>query len=251
MHNPLVTHHVWAPSGVDLAWVNTVPALSVVFAPLTELLGPVASYDIAAVAMPAVSAWAAFLLCRHLTARFWPSLVGGYLFGFSSYELGHVLGQPQLTAVFAVPLVALVVVRRIEGGLSTRRFVIELGLLLALQVYLATEIAFTLTISLILALALAFLLAPARRPAIRHLLGPTLGAYLVAGVLAAPILYYALTDLRVAGFQPPEAYTADLLNLVIPTHLEAVGAGWARLDRAAFPREHHRAGRADRAAAAR
>jgi hypothetical protein len=226
-HNPLVTHQVWAPSGVDLVWVNTVPAMSVVFAPLTELLGPVASYDIAAVAMPAVSAWAAFLLCRHLTGRFWPSLVGGYLFGFSSYELGHVLGQPQLTAVFAVPLVALVVVRRLGGEVSTRRFVIELGLLLALQAYLATEIAFTLTISLILALALAFLVAPPRRPAIRHLLGPTLGAYLVAGVLAAPILYYALTDLRVAGFQPPEAYTADILNLVIPTHLEAAGAGWA------------------------
>ena len=38
--------------------------------------------------MPAVSAWAAFLLCRHLAGRFWPSLIGGYLFGFSSYELG-------------------------------------------------------------------------------------------------------------------------------------------------------------------
>jgi hypothetical protein len=129
--------------------------------------------------------------------------------------------------VFGVPLVALLVLRRFEGGLSTRRFVVELGLLLALQAYLATEIALTLTIALILALVLAFLLAPSRRPAIRHLLGPTVGAYLVAGVLATPILYYALTDLRVAGFQPPEAYTADLLNLVIPTHLEAAGAGWA------------------------
>ena len=54
-------------------------------------------------------------------------------------------------------------------------------------------------------------------------------------MLAAPILYYALTDLRVAGFQPPEAYTADLLNLVIPTHLEAVGAGWAHSIARHFP----------------
>jgi hypothetical protein len=234
-HNPLVTHHVWAPSGVDLVWVNTVPALSVVFAPLTAALGPVASYDIAAVALPALSAWAAFLLCRHLTHSFWPSLVGGYLFGFSSYELGHVLGQPQLTAVFVVPLVALVAVRRIESRLSSYRFVVELGLLLALQAYLAMEIAFTLTIALALAVILAFLLVPTRRPAIRQLLGPTVGAYLLAGVLAAPILYYALTDLRVAGFQPPEAYTADLVNLVVPTHLEAVGAGWAHAIARHFP----------------
>ena len=93
--NPLYTHEIWAPSGVDLAWVNTVPPVAVLFAPLTWLLGPVPSYDIAAVLLPAVAAWSAYLLCRHLTGgRFWPSLVGGYLFGFSSYVLGHVLGQP-------------------------------------------------------------------------------------------------------------------------------------------------------------
>ena len=90
LEDPFVTHLVWAPSGVDLVWANTVPAISVVFAPLTALVGPVASYDVAAVLLPAVSALAAFLLCRHLTGRFWPSLLGGYLFGFSSYELGHV-----------------------------------------------------------------------------------------------------------------------------------------------------------------
>jgi hypothetical protein len=233
--NPFVTHLVWAPSGVDLVWVNTVPALSVAFAPLTALIGPAASYDVAAVLLPALSAWTCFLLCRHLTRRFWPSLVGGYLFGFSAYEIGHVLGQPQLTAVFVVPLVALVLVQRIVDGLSTRRFVVELGLLLALQVYLATEITFTLTIVLLLALVVAYFAAPERRGAITGSLAPLAGAYLLAGVLAAPVLYYALTDLRVAGFQPPEAYTADLLNLVIPSHLEAFGAGWARSIARHFP----------------
>ena len=60
--NPLYTHAIWAPSGVDLAWVNTVPPVAVLFAPLTWLLGPVPSYDIAAVLLPAVAAWSAFLL---------------------------------------------------------------------------------------------------------------------------------------------------------------------------------------------
>ena len=97
------------------------------FAPLTALLGPVASFDIAAVLLPAVSAWTAYLLCRHLTGRFWPSLVGGYLFGFSSYMLGHVLGQPQLTAMFAIPLVALVVVKAVEGTLDRWGIVLRLA----------------------------------------------------------------------------------------------------------------------------
>jgi hypothetical protein len=225
--NPLYTHEVWAPSGVDLAWVNTIPPVAVVFAPLTALLGPVASFDITAVLLPAVSAWAAYLLCRHLTGRFWPSLVGGYLFGFSSYMLGHVLGQPQLTAMFVIPLVALVVVKAVEGTLDRWGIVLRLAPLLAIQLYLSLEVGLTLTLALALALVVGFLLAPPYRRRLVHLLVPLALAYAAAAVLAAPILYYALTSLRVAGFTPPAAYTADLLNFFLPTHLEAVGAGWA------------------------
>ena len=178
--NPLVTHAVWAPSGLDLVWVNTVPALSVVFAPLTALIGPVASFDVAAVLLPALSAFTAFLLCRHLTGRFWPSLVGGYLFGFSDYELQHVLGQPQLTAAFVVPLIALAIVRGFDGAISKRRLAIELGLLLGLQLYLATEIALTATIMLAAALAGRFALTPSRRRDVGALVKPVAGGYLIA-----------------------------------------------------------------------
>ncbi len=233
--NPLVTHLLWAPSGVDLVWANTLPALAVVLAPVTALAGAVTAFDIAAVLLPAVSAWAGFLLCQRLVGALWPSLVGGYLFGFSSYELGHVLGQPQLTAVFVLPLVALVILRALDGELTTGGLVLRLGLLLALQVLLSLEIALTLTISLVLALAVALLVAPARRARLLRLLAPLAGGYLLAAVLTAPILYYALTDLRVAGFQPPQVYTADLLNLIVPTHLEASGAGWAHSIADRFP----------------
>jgi hypothetical protein len=226
--NPLYTHEIWAPTGVDLAWVNTVPPVALLFAPLSWLLGPVAAYDVAAVLLPAVSAWTTYLLCRHLTGgRFWPSLVGGYLFGFSSYVLGHVLGQPQLTAVFAMPLVALVLARAVEGAYDRRGVVLRLAPLLALQLYLSLEVALTLTLVVGLALVLGFLLAPPYRRTLVHLLVPVVLAYAVAAVLAAPILYYALTDLRITGFTPPGAYTADVLNFFLPTHLEAVGAGWA------------------------
>jgi hypothetical protein len=233
--NPFVTPDVWAPAGLNLAWVNTVPALSVVFAPLTAILGPVGAYDVAAVLLPALGAWTAFLLCRHLTGQFWPSLLGGYLFGFSSYELGHMLGQPQLTAVFALPLIALVVVEGLEGSLSGGALTLRLALLMALQIYLSSELALTGTISLACGLALGFLLAPRARPRLRRLAGPVTLGYAGAAVLAAPVLYYSLTDLRVSGFTPPEAYTADLLNLVLPTHLEAVGAGWADAVARHFP----------------
>jgi hypothetical protein len=226
--NPFYTHEIWAPSGVDLAWVNTVPPVALLFAPLSWLLGPVGAYDVAAVMLPAVSAWTAYLLCRHLTGgRFWPSLVGGYLFGFSSYMLGHVLGQPQLTAVFAMPLIALVLAKAVEGAYDRRGIVLRLAPLLALQLYLSLEVALTLTLVVGLALVIGWLLAAPYRRTLVHLLVPIVLSYAVAAVLAAPILYYALTDLRVAGFTPPAAYTTDLLNFFVPTHLVAVGAGWA------------------------
>lgn len=225
--NPFVTRVIWAPSGLNLAWVNTVPALSVVAAPLTAALGPVASYDVVAVLLPALSALTAFLLCRYLTGRFWPSVLGGYLFGFSDYELQHISGQPQLTAAFVVPLIALAVVRGLDGSISRRRLTIELGLLLGLQLYLATEIALTATIILAIALLVGFALAPSRRHDVVALLKPIACACLIAAVLAAPVLWYAISAPQQGAFQPPQEYTADIVDFLVPTHLEAIALGWA------------------------
>ena len=233
--NPFFTHSVWAPAGVNLAWANTVPAISIAFTPLTLITGPIAAYNVAAIAMPAISAWAAFLLCRHLTRRWWPSLVGGYLFGFSSYILGHTTGQPQLTAAFVVPLVALIFLRYLEGSVSKRRFTLLMGLLLAMQLFISMEVAFTLTLVLAGALLLGFALVPSKRSRLVAVLAPLTGAYVIAAVLASPFLYYALTAVRVSGFQTPSDFVADLLNVFIPTHVEASGAGWLHDVSVRFP----------------
>jgi hypothetical protein len=242
LQNPLVTHAIWAPTGVDLVWVNTVPLLSLVFAPLTALIGPVAAYNVASVVLPALSAFTAFLLCRYLTGRLWASLLGGYLFGFSDYELEHVLGQPQLTATFVVPLIALAVIRGFDGAISRRRLTLELGALLGAQLYLATEIAFTATIMLGLGLLLGFGLAPGRRRDVVALLKPIALAYPLAALLAAPLLWNVVTDLHQGGFQPPNRYTADVLYYLIPTHLETLGIGWAHAITTRFSGEPHEEG---------
>ncbi len=235
LQNPFIERVLWAPSGVNLAWVNTLPALATVFAPLTALIGPVATYNLVAILLPAVSAWTAFLLCRHLTGKLWPSVVGGYLFGFSSYVVGHMLGQPQLTAVFVVPLVALVVLLRLEGDLDVFGVIVRLAPLVAFEIYASTELALTMTLALGASLVLGFLVAPTLRGPIRASLAPLAESYAVAAVLGAPLLYYALRYPRLAGFQPPESYTADLLNFVLPTTLEASGARWAGSIATHFP----------------
>ena len=225
--NPFVTHAVWAPAGVNLAWTTTVPGLALLFSPLTVIAGPVASYNVAAVLMPALAAWTAFLLCRHLTRRVWPSLAGGYLFGFSSYMLGQEQGHMQVSSVFLVPLVALVVLRFVRGELGPRGLVVRLGPLLALQLLFATEIAFTLTLALACGLLLGFALAPASRERIGRSLAPLAASYGLAALLTAPFLYYLLAGFQTDAVHPPQDYLTDLVNFAVPTRLSLAGRGWA------------------------
>ncbi len=224
--NPFVTHAVWAPQGVNLSWVTSVPGLALLVAPVTLLVGPVAAYNTLAVLLPALAALTAFLLCRHITKAFWPSLAGGYLFGFSPYMFGQTIGHPNLTAVFLVPLIALVLLRYVEGSLIGWRFVLALGGLLALQISFSTELALTLTVALALSLTVAAILVPASRRRLRLMLLPVVASYAVAMLVTAPLLTYALLHFRHGAFHPPGEYPADLLNLVIPTHLTALGWSW-------------------------
>ena len=194
--NPLVSHAIYATDGYNLAWTTSVPAIAVAFTPLTALFGPVVSFNVAAVLLPALAAWTAFLLCRELTASTWASLVGGYLFGFSSYVLGQQLqAHLHVTAVFLVPLVVLVLVRFLRGELDRRGLAWRLGALLGLQLWISTEVALTLTLALAAGLALGFWRMKATRARLRSALAPIAAGYGIALLVAAPLLVYALLGL--------------------------------------------------------
>ena len=140
--NPFVTHLVWAPGATNLAWVTSVPGFALVLAPLTLLFDPIAAYNVLAVALPAFAAWTMFLLCRRLTGGFWPSLVGGYLFGFSSYMLGQTEGgHPNLTAVAGIPLAALLVLRWVQGELRSLWLGLGVGGVFGFELLVSTEVA--------------------------------------------------------------------------------------------------------------
>jgi hypothetical protein len=224
--NPIVTHAVWAPVGVNLAWVTAVPALALTLAPLTLLAGPVVTFNVLAVLLPAFAAFTAYLLCRHLTGRFWPSLAGGYLFGFSSYVLGQSEGHLHMTAVFLVPLVALVVIRRFEGTLSRRAFIVGLGVLLAVQFAIATELWFTVSVVLAVSLLLAVALVPFVRRQLVPVVVELAGAYALMAVLVSPLLVYALLHFQNESLNQPALFPADLLNVVVPTRLTWLHSGW-------------------------
>lgn len=216
--NPLLTHELFAPVGYNLVWAASVLGPGLLVLPVTLAAGPIVSYNLLALAAPAMAAWTAFLLCRRLSGRLAPALAGGLLFGFGTYESVETVNHLNLALVALVPLAVLLVLRRYAGELSRRAFVIALGALLALQLWTSSEVFATMILSGGLAFLIGAALAgPERRPRIWAVAREALGALALAVVLAAPYLYYALRYPNpVSGLEGVNA-GADLVNFVLPT----------------------------------
>ncbi len=215
--NPFVSHAIYAPDGVNLVWVTSVPGLGFLFTPITALFGPGVAYNVASVLAPALTAFTAYILCRHLTGSLWAGLVGGYLFGFSSYMLGQLQGHLHMTAAFLLPLMALAVVRYVRGELGGRGFAWRLGVLFGLQFWLSTELLATAALALAAGLVLAYALIPTTRPQLRRAWRPLAEAVGVALVVAAPLVFYALKGFQGESINDPHLFDADLVNFVLPT----------------------------------
>jgi hypothetical protein len=158
--NPFETDLLFVPVGYDVAKAAFVPGAALALWPVTAVFGPVVSYNLAMLLAPALAAFFAFLLCRRATGAFWPSLLGGWLFGWSAYVLGQLTGHLNLVLVFLVPAVALLVWRRLDEEIGPRAFVALLAAPLAGQFQLTTEGLFTQTLLGAHNLRAAWLLAP-------------------------------------------------------------------------------------------
>ena len=226
--NPFITDFVWAPLGINLAWTTFVPIPAWISIPLQVTVGEPATYNIIVMLMPPLAAFAAFLLCRRVTGALWPSVLGGYIFGFSPYMLGQVLAHLVEFAVFPVPLIALLTLKRLDGEISARRFAIGLAALLTVQFLCSVELFATVTIvggfSLFRALALFDTDVRAR---LVGLIAPAIAGYLMAGAVLSPYLFYMLgRGFPHSPIWKTGSYSADLLAFLVPT--ETVMLGTAR-----------------------
>jgi hypothetical protein len=218
--NPFDTQAIWAGSGgFHLGAVTFTPAEALIAWPITAAFGPVASYNILTILAPAAGAWFAYRLCHHLTGRVGPSILGGYLFGFSSYEIGQLAEHLNLDVTFAIPALVLVALQHVDGRITGRRFVGLTAVLLTFQLLTSTEVLFTFTCLAAVSLAAAWWLAgPPARDRIIGLLPRVLAAYAITGVICSPYLYDATRQAARIGAVIP----ADALNLLIPTRITAL-----------------------------
>ena len=218
--NPFISYYVWYPQGFNLTWATSVPAAALLMWPLTWLGSAVVSYNVLSLLAPALSAWTGFLLARYLTRDTPASFIGGYLFGFSSYELGEMLGHLNLNLIFVVPLLVLLVVRRVRGDLSRLWFVAALALAMLFQLGFSSELL--ATTCFFGALTWAIFLIFATEEERWRLWTVAREIILAAGIMAvaaAPFLYFFVMQNR-ADVPPqihdPAAFSNDPLNYIIP-----------------------------------
>jgi hypothetical protein len=227
--NPFVSHYIWYPQGFNMTWANSVPAAALLMFPLTWLANPVVSYNVLSLLSPALAAWVTFLLARYLTRDTTSSLIGGYLFGFSSYELGQMLGHLSLDVIFVVPLLVLLVMQRIMGYLSRLRFIAALAIALLVQLGLSIEVlATSCFFGAITWLIFLVFSAQGERQRLWLIAGEIMLASVIMAILAAPFLFFVLKGLAEVPSQinSPDEFSADLLNYLVPTEVTRLGSNF-------------------------
>jgi hypothetical protein len=150
------------PTGINLLDNTSVLALGVVLAPVTWLFGPIATLNVALTATPVLTGLSAYaVLRRGLGLGRLAAFLGGLAFGFSPFMMRNEAANHLQTSFMAlVPLIfwccyELAVAQR---GRSWR-WGVALGVLVAVQFFVGTDIllitAMTVAIALALGLAVA------------------------------------------------------------------------------------------------
>ncbi len=223
--NPFVTRFPWYPLGYNLAWPTSIPTLSLLLAPVTLLGNAVLSFNLAALLSPVLAATTCFYLVRHITKQYLPSLIAGYIYGFSSFEITELLGHPQVYADFLIPVVVLLFLLRFEDKLKTIPYVILTGLLLALQFGISTEVFATFIVFSCVALVVFYLSLHRARKALVSATRQSGLALALAIVLLSPYLYFmAIGHKEVPNtIHPIIPFSANAANYFIPSPVTLVG----------------------------
>ncbi|WP_422743114.1 DUF2079 domain-containing protein [Micromonospora sp. WMMD754] len=228
--NPLFTHLINVPDGVNLAVNTSITVYAAVFAPLTYLIGPPTTFLVILTLNLAATAVAWYwLLSRHLVGSRLAAGVGALFIAYCPAMVSHANAHLNWTAGWLVPLLVWGVFRLRRPGRAVTGGIV-LGLLVAVAFSIAAEGLFFTALALGVFL-LVWALAPARRAEARAAL-PRMAAGLgVTALVAGALLAYPLW-LHFAG--PQRFHGTGFDPLVHSEDIAAYGsyprrslAGWA------------------------
>src|SRR5208282_3788860 len=168
----------------------------------------------------------AFLLVRRITGSTWPAMLGGYLFGFSPFMIGHQsAGHLVLTAAFLVPVVVYLALLRLDEKIARPWFVLALATALTCQFLISQEIFATIVMFGGTALVVAWFTIPGMSGRIRDLAIFSALALAASAVALSP---YLLRVVLASGLSSHPVWKTtpfgtDLLEIFIPTSTLMLG----------------------------
>jgi len=102
-----VTDYLHYPSGANLMWNTSILFPALVLTPVTNLFGPIVSYNLLTVLGMSLSGWCAFLAVRRFSRRWISAWVGGLLYEFSPFMAVQITGHAQLFVAVFPPLLVI------------------------------------------------------------------------------------------------------------------------------------------------
>ncbi|MEU4715404.1 DUF2079 domain-containing protein [Micromonospora purpureochromogenes] len=215
--NPFFTHLVNVPDGVNLAVNTSITVYAAVFAPLTYLIGPPATFLVILTLNLVATALAWYwLLSRHLVHSRLAAGVGALFIAYSPGMVSHANAHLNWTAGWLVPLLTWGVFALRRPGRWLRGGIV-LGVLVAVAFSIAAEGLFFTALALAVFLAV-WALHPARRAEARAALPTFLRGLGVTALVAGALLAYPLW-LHFAG---PQRFHGTGFDAVI--HSEDIAA---------------------------
>lgn len=239
-HNPFFSEAANAPFGINMAQMTFAPLLGLLFLPLTLVAGPVTSTAVCfTLAMP-ISAASAFAVLRRWDIWMPASALGGLAYGFSPYMVDQ--GGTHLNLAFTPlpPLIIACVVRLLSRPPHSVRCGLGLGLLVAAQFFISSEVlAITAILTLLGIVIVCAYSAHQHQGRVRAVVSPALKGAIAATAVAALLVAYPVwyqfagpRHYRGAPWPYQPGYNASLLEFVAPTPhqliqpaLSATGAG--------------------------
>jgi hypothetical protein len=218
----LVTPAMNAPMGINMMWNTGVLLPASLLTPVTVWLGPQVSLNVLLTIGFAGSAASMLSALRHWDVSLPAAAIGGAVYGFSPALVQSAIGHYDLQFMVLPPLIADVALRTCLGRVRPVRGGVLLGLLVAGQFFINSEILLTTVFATALILVV---LAICRPRAVRAVLRPA-----SAGVAIAVAAMLLLTGRALwVQFEGPltehgsaflfDFYKNDVLGFVTPSRM--------------------------------
>ena len=220
-HNPLVSHFVAFPRGVNLMWNTSVLLPSFLVSPLTLIFGAAFSYNVLVTLGTTLNTLFGFVAFRRWAPRV-PALAGSLVFGFSPSVLSQSAGHLAQVLVMSAPLF-LILLDRLLVVQASKAWLdgLLLGLLAWAQLLTGEEVLAMEAVTAAIAVVVLGVLA--RRELSRRWPYALKGAVVAAAtflVFSLPFLVFQfLGPYKVQDVHPKNAYVSDFLNFFVPTNI--------------------------------